>query len=147
MTNSKRINQRTIDLVFEVNSKDSYFYILINIVFLQRSDLDGNGKLDFDEFKALIFRSKLKKEQKADSSCYSDSTGSKSTRSGMSTSTSATSNMSTYASISTASSKRSDTSNMRPNRDVENEETIEEDVRENKRPKRKKGKRYFLISI
>ena len=24
--------------------------------------MDGNGKLDFDEFRALIFRSKMKKE-------------------------------------------------------------------------------------
>ena len=107
--------------------------------------------MDFDEFKALIFRSKLKKEQTPDSSCYSASTRSKSTRSGMSTSTSATSNMSTYASISTDTSKRSGTTSTRPSidqsRDVENEETLEENIKENKRPRRKKGKRYFLISL
>ena len=34
----------------------------IKICFVQRCDKDGNGKLDYDEFKALIFRYKTRKE-------------------------------------------------------------------------------------
>ena len=35
---------------------------LDKICFVQRCDKDGNGKLDYDEFKALIFRYKTRKE-------------------------------------------------------------------------------------
>ena len=31
-------------------------------VYVQRCDIDGNGKLDYDEFKAMIFRYKARKE-------------------------------------------------------------------------------------
>ena len=30
---------------------------------IQRCDTDGNGKLDYQEFKAMIFRSKIRKEE------------------------------------------------------------------------------------
>ena len=30
---------------------------------MQRCDTDGNGKLDYQEFKAMIFRSKVRKEE------------------------------------------------------------------------------------
>jgi len=30
---------------------------------MQRCDTDGNGKLDYQEFKAMIFRSKARKEE------------------------------------------------------------------------------------
>ena len=38
----------------------------INIFFsVQRCDIDGNGKLDYEEFKAMIFRYKTRKEDAA----------------------------------------------------------------------------------
>ena len=43
-SSSNRVNNKTIDIVFS------------------RCDLDGNGKLDYQEFKAMIFRSKERKE-------------------------------------------------------------------------------------
>merc|ERR1712226_1826841 len=44
MTTSDTVSWKTIDLVFE------------------RCDLDKNGKLDYQEFKAMIFRSRERKE-------------------------------------------------------------------------------------
>jgi len=44
MTTSELVSWKTIDLVFE------------------RCDLDRNGKLDYQEFKAMIFRSRQRKE-------------------------------------------------------------------------------------
>ena len=32
---------------------------------VQRCDIDGNGKLDYEEFKAMIFRYKTRKEDAA----------------------------------------------------------------------------------
>eukprot|EP00090_Calanus_glacialis_P042725 TRINITY_DN75741_c0_g1_i1.p1 TRINITY_DN75741_c0_g1~~TRINITY_DN75741_c0_g1_i1.p1 ORF type:complete len:200 (-),score=57.09 TRINITY_DN75741_c0_g1_i1:71-670(-) len=45
MTSSERFSKKTIDIVFE------------------RCDLDGDGKLDYQEFKAMILRSKHRKEE------------------------------------------------------------------------------------
>merc|ERR1711953_138731 len=45
MTTSDKISNRTIDIVFS------------------RCDTDGDGKLDYQEFKTMIFRSRARKEE------------------------------------------------------------------------------------
>ena len=37
----------------------------LKCVSIQRCDIDGNGKLDYEEFKAMIFRYKTRKEDAA----------------------------------------------------------------------------------
>ena len=39
--------------------------ILFYILYLKRCDADGDGKLDYQEFKAMIFRLKARKEEAA----------------------------------------------------------------------------------
>ena len=40
-------------------------FINLFLLFAQRCDTDGNGKLDYQEFKAMLFRYKEKKEEAA----------------------------------------------------------------------------------
>ena len=61
MTTSAKISNRTIDIVFSV---------IVNYVAstetepcIERCDTDGDGKLDYQEFKSMIFRSKARKEE------------------------------------------------------------------------------------
>ena len=67
MTTSDIISNKTINIVFDVNK-----LILIDVVrrlfyilYLKRCDADGDGKLDYQEFKAMIFRLKARKEEAA----------------------------------------------------------------------------------
>ena len=64
MTTSARVSNKTIDIVFSVSSFifPPNFLITLNLC-LQRCDTDGNGKLDYQEFKEMIFRSKARKEE------------------------------------------------------------------------------------
>ena len=71
MTTSQIISNKTINIVFEVrNENQSHFFIkfwisLYQKPFVQRCDTDGDGKLDYQEFKAMLFRYKEKKEEAA----------------------------------------------------------------------------------
>ena len=140
---------------------------------MQRSDLDGNGKLDFDEFKALIFRSKLRKDISSEGTCSSVSTSAHAST-GMSTSTSATSGMSTSASMGTntsasvsrsASSKTASSTRSASARSCKSsateasneiteaagvsfkDERRQENITEKKMPQKRKGKRYFISML
>ena len=61
MTTSDKISNRTIDIVFSVDIITSLFYL--NLFTIQRCDTDGDGKLDYQEFKTMIFRSRARKEE------------------------------------------------------------------------------------
>ena len=60
MTSSAKISNRTIDIVFSVR----LFLIKTETEpCIERCDTDGDGKLDYQEFKSMIFRSKARKEE------------------------------------------------------------------------------------
>ena len=60
MTSNKKIDHKKVDALFEVWI--SYVQLIFNHVFFaQRMDLDGDGKLDYDEFTTLIFNQKDRK--------------------------------------------------------------------------------------
>ena len=40
-----------------------FYRLYLKRKFFQRCDLDGDGKLDYQEFKAMILRSKQRKEE------------------------------------------------------------------------------------
>ena len=61
MTTSAKISNRTIDIVFSV--KLLLKLILMTERSVERCDTDGDGKLDYQEFKSMIFRSKARKEE------------------------------------------------------------------------------------
>ena len=69
MTTSDIISNKTINIVFDVNKLISIIDLLINLLYfisyLKRCDADGDGKLDYQEFKAMIFRLKARKEEAA----------------------------------------------------------------------------------
>ena len=63
MTANKRISQRKVDIMFEVRSlhwKSSISCLTCNVY--QRCDLNKDGRLDYSEFKMLIFRNRERKE-------------------------------------------------------------------------------------
>ena len=60
MTTSAKISNRTIDIVFSVSLP---FLCLSLTPCYERCDKDGDGKLDYQEFKSMIFRSKARKEE------------------------------------------------------------------------------------
>ena len=62
MTTSKIVSNKTIDIVFKVFLKEMNKF---ETIFKKRCDTDGNGKLDYQEFKAMIMRSKVRKEELA----------------------------------------------------------------------------------
>ena len=66
MTANKRINMRKVNIMFEV-----CIYVFIQIQsldnnFYQRCDLNKDGRLDYNEFKALIYRNKERKDLNAE---------------------------------------------------------------------------------
>ena len=66
MTSSDRFSKKTIDIVFAVGNWCCIFqptYFPYKTHTFQRCDLDGDGKLDYQEFKAMILRSKYRKEE------------------------------------------------------------------------------------
>ena len=60
MTTSAKISNRTIDIVFSVISP---LFETKTDPCIERCDTDGDGKLDYQEFKSMIFRSKARKEE------------------------------------------------------------------------------------
>ena len=99
MTNSKKISKKVIDVVFEV----CYRIIILKLnIFVQRCDLDNDGKLDFDEFRAMIIRSKVSCNPEGDSTTVS-------------TSASSTSTSGASSRVSTATSSRSRANSNRDN--------------------------------
>ena len=62
MTTSDIISKKTIKTVFEVSSSFT-LKRLPDYIFPQRCDVDGDGKLDYQEFKAMIFRYRARKEE------------------------------------------------------------------------------------
>ena len=63
MTTSAKVSNKTIDIVFSVSSFFSHKLLITLNLCSQRCDTDGNGKLDYQEFKEMIFRSKARKEE------------------------------------------------------------------------------------
>ena len=66
MTTSDIISKKTIRTVFEVSFVTSLSTESLSSPqnkFHQRCDADGNGKLDYQEFKAMIFRYRARKEE------------------------------------------------------------------------------------
>ena len=76
MTANKRINMRKVNIMFEVCIHPFYIklkanlrlmYVLnLNTCFNQRCDLNKDGRLDYHEFKALIYRNKERKDLNAE---------------------------------------------------------------------------------
>ena len=63
MTTSDIISNKTINIVFDVIN--SLLFTLLSQDNSQRCDADGDGRLDYQEFKAMIFRLKARKEEAA----------------------------------------------------------------------------------
>ena len=66
MTTSEVISNKTINIVFDVSPLIvNNLWCMRFAIILQRCDTNGDGKLDYQEFKAMIFRYKERKEEAA----------------------------------------------------------------------------------
>ena len=66
MTANKRINMRKVNIMFEVCVHCVESIDRLNNKYYQRCDLNKDGRLDYNEFKALIYRNKERKDLNAE---------------------------------------------------------------------------------